>query len=274
MSDNPWAQEQAAFNQQATGQAGAGAGTSAPPGPAQQQDPATSYGAQPVPEHVITAEARQQESFPGFGLSSQGGWPSQGQDALYSSGGLAPMSQEQSERLLEWIVLRQIEDTPPIVRKGFMIVEQHTGVRRSQLAMGIAVFFALYMIFGYFAQLLCNFVGFAIPAYASMRAIESTKKEDDTKWLTYWVVFACFSVVDFFADNILRYFPFYWLAKIIFLVYCFAPIEPNGSQHVYNKFIRPFFLRNEGTINKLAAEAGSGLKTALQKAAAASAKNE
>lgn len=143
MSDNPWAQEQAAFNQQATGQAGAGAGTSAPPGPAQQQDPATSYGAQPVPEHVITAEsARQQESFPGFGLSSQGGWPSQGQDALYSSGGLAPMSQEQSERLLEWIVLRQIEDTPPIVRKGFMIVEQHTGVRRSQLAMGGQFFLA------------------------------------------------------------------------------------------------------------------------------------
>lgn len=160
----------------------------------------------------------------------------------------------------------------------FNFVQNKTGVKRAYILLGVAVFFALYMIFGYFAQLLCNFVGFAIPAYASMRAIESTRKEDDTKWLTYWVVFACFSVVDFFADNILRYFPFYWLAKIIFLVYCFAPIEPNGAQHIYHKFIRPFFLRNEGSINKLAAEAGSGLKNVLQKAAssaaAASAKNE
>lgn len=158
----------------------------------------------------------------------------------------------------------------------FNFIQSKTGIKRAYIFLGLALFFALYMIFGYFAQLLCNFVGFAIPAYASMRAIESTKKDDDTKWLTYWVVFACFSVVDFFADNILRYFPFYWLAKIIFLVYCFAPIEPNGSHHIYYKFIRPFFLRNEGSINKMAAEAGSGLKNVLQQAAsaAAAAKNQ
>lgn len=61
---------------------------------------------------------------------------------------------------------------------------------------------ALYMIFGYFAQFICNFVGFVLPAYWSMGAIETSDKQDDTKWLTYWVVFAAFSVVDFFADGI------------------------------------------------------------------------
>lgn len=166
-----------------------------------------------------------------------------------------------------------IASLPEKAQFGFNFIQSKTGVKRAYILLGVAGFFALYMIFGYFAQLLCNFVGFAIPAYASMRAIESTTKDDDTRWLTYWVVFACFSVVDFFADNILRYFPFYWLVKIIFLVYCFAPIQPNGSVHIYNKFIRPFFLRNETTVNKLAADAGAGIRSALQKATS-SAKNE
>lgn len=167
-----------------------------------------------------------------------------------------------------------IANLPEKAQLGFNFIQNRTGIKRAYILVGVAGFFALYMIFGYFAQLLCNIVGFAIPAYASMRAIESTSKEDDTKWLTYWVVFACFSVVDFFADNILRYFPFYWLAKIIFLVYCFAPINPNGSHHIYQKFIRPVFLRNETTVNKLAADAGAGIRSALQKAASSAAKNE
>ena len=39
-------------------------------------------------------------------------------------------------------------------------------------------------------------------------------KEDDTKWLTYWVVFALFSVFEFFSDFIFSWFPLYWLVKV------------------------------------------------------------
>jgi len=45
-------------------------------------------------------------------------------------------------------------------------------------------------------------------------AIESASKEDDKEWLTYWVVFALLNVVEFFADSLVYYFPFYWLAKV------------------------------------------------------------
>ncbi|KAL1437810.1 hypothetical protein MTO96_048510 [Rhipicephalus appendiculatus] len=167
-----------------------------------------------------------------------------------------------------------IASLPEKAQLVFNLIQSRTGVKRAYILLGAAGLFGLYMIFGYFAQLLCNLVGFAIPAYASMRAIESTTKDDDTKWLTYWVVFACFSVVDFFADNILRFFPFYWLAKIIFLVYCFAPIHPNGSVHIYNKIIRPIFLHHETSVNRLAADAGAGIRTVLQKAASSAGKNE
>ena len=53
-----------------------------------------------------------------------------------------------------------------------------------------------------FLQLLANTVGFLYPAYCSIKALESSVKNDDTQWLTYWVVFAFFSVVEYFADFI------------------------------------------------------------------------
>ena len=43
---------------------------------------------------------------------------------------------------------------------------------------------------------------FAYPAYCSIQALESKTKGDDTQWLTYWVVFAAFSVIEYFADFI------------------------------------------------------------------------
>jgi len=125
-----------------------------------------------------------------------------------------------------------------------------TKVPRSKLIAGLLVVAALYMIFGYFAAFICNFVGFALPAYWSMAAIETSDKSDDTRWLTYWVVFAAFSCVDFFADGIFAYFPFYWLFKVIFLAWCFAPVKENGSQKIYSKVLRPYILKKQAHIDK------------------------
>jgi receptor expression-enhancing protein 5/6 len=42
------------------------------------------------------------------------------------------------------------------------------------------------------AKLVSDLVGFVYPAYASFKAIDSADPNDDTQWLTYWVVFAVF----------------------------------------------------------------------------------
>ena len=138
-------------------------------------------------------------------------------------------------------------------------IEKATGVKRLYIALGLGVFWALYMILGHGAELICNTIGFGYPAYASMIALETQRKEDDTKWLTYWVTFAAFSLVEFFSEIILDFIPFYWLVKCIFLIWCFAPIPNNGSQFLYNRVIRPVFLKNRKTIDESLNKAASGV---------------
>lgn len=79
--------------------------------------------------------------------------------------------------------------------------------------------------------------------------------------LTYWVVFATFSVVEFFSDIIFGWFPFYWLAKIVFLVWCFVPIKNNGSMVIYTRIVRPFFLRNTSKVDKVLSQASNLIKS-------------
>ncbi|XP_066154779.1 receptor expression-enhancing protein 5 isoform X2 [Euwallacea fornicatus] len=139
-------------------------------------------------------------------------------------------------------------DTSEIIRRtqDFFLDKNDT---RRYLKGGLALV-GLWLVFGFAAQLVCNSVGFLYPAYMSVHAIESHKKDDDTKWLTYWVVFALFSVIEYFADLIVGWFPLYWLIKCVFMVWLMIPSDFNGSLAIYNKIVRPYFLKHHNTIDE------------------------
>lgn len=157
-----------------------------------------------------------------------------------------------------------VSDKKGLLTPYFEKAEKMTGVKRIYLAQAILGIVGLYLIVGSGAQLVCNLIGFAYPAYKSLIALETSLKEDDAKWLTYWVVFAAFSVVEFFSDCLMSWFPLYWLAKIVFLLWCSADIPLNGSSVIYNRFIRPVFLqytnKPQGSSSSKASDNGSPSK--------------
>ncbi|EPZ32155.1 AAA+ ATPase domain-containing protein [Rozella allomycis CSF55] len=112
---------------------------------------------------------------------------------------------------------KELAKYPPL-----LFLEKKTGVPKVHLTGIIVCLVLILVIFNVGGHLIVNLVGFVYPAYATFLAIESKEKEDDTQWLTYWMVFAAFSIVEFFSELILYWIPFYYLVKATFLYWLFS----------------------------------------------------
>lgn len=118
------------------------------------------------------------------------------------------------------------------------------------MAMGLIV---LFIVFGVGSSLLTTLIGVAYPAFMSFVALESEGQDDDKQWLTYWVVFGCFSILDQFAGIILALIPFYYVLKVAMLIWMFHPTS-QGATTLYNSVILPYYQQYEknldGAFNK------------------------
>lgn len=131
------------------------------------------------------------------------------------------------------------------------MVEDKTKVNREYIAYGIIGFLAFYLCVGWGNDFLCNLIGFVWPAYQSIKAIESSHtRDDDTKWLMYWVVYAVFGLLEFFGDHLLFWIPFYTLSKCVFLLWLMVPGQNGGTALIYTRVIKPLFLKHESRIDK------------------------
>ncbi|CAH3042321.1 unnamed protein product [Porites lobata] len=139
-------------------------------------------------------------------------------------------------------------------------------IKTNPLPAGLVGIFALYLVFGYGADLIVTVLGFAYPAYQSVKAVESVTKEDDTQWLIYWVVFGVFNIVEFFSDILLSWFPLYFLVKLIFLCWCMAPVSWNGANTLYHKVIKPFVLKHQSQIDKALDKVGEKVDAVAKEA--------
>ena len=149
------------------------------------------------------------------------------------------------------------------------MVEKKTGLDRMLLC-GLGVtFITFWLCLGYGAELVCGVIGFLYPAYESVKALHEAGREIEKRWLTYWVVFAFFHVLEFFSDHLVWWVPLYWLVKTIFLVWCMAPINKNGSAVMYQLVIQPLYAKYHGNIDtamdKAVNKAGGLLEKAKEK---------
>ena len=145
----------------------------------------------------------------------------------------------------------QNQQKNPIIKKideHLKIIVDKTGIQGKyiMIALGVSL---LFTIIGFLDKYITCLVGILLPTFFSIKAIESKEEDDDKLWLTYWTIYALFSFLDLFVGWILKIIPFYFIIKLVFLVWCFMP-NTKGAIIVYDKIIKPFFLKNEGIIDK------------------------
>ncbi|KAL7538325.1 hypothetical protein ACHAXR_008471 [Thalassiosira sp. AJA248-18] len=90
-------------------------------------------------------------------------------------------------------------------------------------------------------KLVSDIFAFAYPAYMSFKAIDSADPTDDTQWLTYWVVFALFSIVENVMSILVTWIPFYYLIKCSFFAWLYHP-KFMGAGLVYKQVVKPFVM--------------------------------
>jgi len=92
-------------------------------------------------------------------------------------------------------------------------------------------------------------VGIGLPVYSTFRAIEKKDEKEKERLLLYWAVYGSFSIAEVFADKLLSSVPLYYHVKFAILVWLQFPSN-GGSKHVYNKYLRPFFLKHQAKIDR------------------------
>ena len=117
-------------------------------------------------------------------------------------------------------------------------VAQMTGLTPQQLFKYSIIAGVVMVMCGIGGTYISCLLGVAYPCFMSFLALESDGRDDDKQWLTYWVVFGLFNIVDQFAGFILTFIPFYFLLKLCFLIWLFHPIT-TGATTIYDHFILP-----------------------------------
>merc|ERR1711998_266872 len=146
------------------------------------------------------------------------------------------------------------EKSPVEKIEVFQTLQDKTGVKKLYIAAGISLFVVVFILFGFGAGLLCNFVGFVYPAYASFKSLESKDANEDRLWLTYWVVYSCFCLIEGFLEYVLFWVPFYYPIKLAFLFFLFLP-QTQGAMKLYEQFLRPLLKPYVTLIDHHASEA-------------------
>lgn len=103
-------------------------------------------------------------------------------------------------------------------------VEQRTQVPKTYAFIGTVTLLTLLHFVNALAAPISNLIGWGLPAYLSFKALESPGNDDDTQWLTYWVIFGFFNFAEGFALRaLLYYFPWYFSFKTLFILWLQLP---------------------------------------------------
>lgn len=94
----------------------------------------------------------------------------------------------------------------------------------------------------------------AVLLYCGWKSFKCTKDQhpdargsEKKAWLVFWFVYSLIECLEIFTDVLLSWFPFYFEAKFLFIVYLGLL---KGAQKLYKNVLRPFINEHEGEIDE------------------------
>merc|ERR1712112_797871 len=124
-------------------------------------------------------------------------------------------------------------------------VEDKTGCDRMSVVQCLAGLACLVTLLGDFVgQLVVSLLGSLYPAYFSLQALTTKDNNEQRRWLEYWLLSCILHCFDFtFGSVLCHILPLYWLARLMLVVWCIAPVENNGSRVLYTTCVWPLYDR-------------------------------
>ena len=130
--------------------------------------------------------------------------------------------------------------------KQMNLIQEKTGIKGIFVILGLFLC-VLFVYFNIFDSIITNLVGTLYPLFWTIKSLEQKKIEEQKKWLTYWVVFAFFILVDMSSIVIVKFIPFYFVIKILFLMWLFMP-GSSGCEIIYYLVVKKIFRYYEDKI--------------------------
>ncbi|XP_067125023.1 mucin-21-like [Centruroides vittatus] len=130
---------------------------------------------------------------------------------------------------------------PSILATSLRKIETLTGIPRTIFALVCSIMIVLYLISGYTAELLTNFITIIYPAFCTIYSIENGKFYDQTRLLKYWLLLGIVTLFEHWKQGLLEYVTYFWLLKTIFFVWSFTESPFVGSHLFYILIIHPVY---------------------------------
>ena len=128
-----------------------------------------------------------------------------------------------------------------------ILIQEKTGIKGIYVVIGL-VLSVIFVYLNIFDTIITNLVGTLYPAFWTIKSIENDDLQDQKNWLTYWAVFGSFILVDMFSPIIVKFIPFYFVMKILFLIWLFMP-GSSGCKIIYNLIVKKILRKYEDKID-------------------------
>ncbi|KAF8061165.1 Reep5 [Scenedesmus sp. PABB004] len=97
-------------------------------------------------------------------------------------------------------------------------------------------------------------LAYVLPGYQTFKALEKKGADDVREWATYWVVLATFYCLQIFVDLVLSWLPFYYVAKLGFILALWHPSTQLAAS-LYAKVLSPLVATYEADIDRFVMDA-------------------